>query len=178
MFAGPLLNRFRNFAPEPHEPPSTASSRPNARPRRIRATTPIRAHWQEILRIAASIKTGAVSASLIMRQLASYPRQNGVAAALRPRRAGQMLALTRPSMLPSVILNTSAPGAYLAFAAQGLAYVLPYRRFADTLANANARLGADAVRYSFIAVDFHNLLFAGLDRRTGTQELRTAKSPQ
>lgn len=43
----------------------------------------IRAHWQEILRIAASIKTGAVSASLIMRQLASYPRQNGVAAALR-----------------------------------------------------------------------------------------------
>ena len=43
----------------------------------------IRAHWQEILRIAASIKTGSVSASLIMRQLASYPRQNGVAAALR-----------------------------------------------------------------------------------------------
>jgi TnpA family transposase len=43
----------------------------------------IRAHWQEILRIAASIKTGAVSASLIMRQLASFPRQNGVAAALR-----------------------------------------------------------------------------------------------
>lgn len=25
----------------------------------------------------------------------------------------------------------------------------PYRRFADTLANANARLGADADRYSF-----------------------------
>jgi TnpA family transposase len=43
----------------------------------------IRAHWQEMLRIAASIKTGAVSASLIMRQLASFPRQNGVAAALR-----------------------------------------------------------------------------------------------
>ena len=43
----------------------------------------IRAHWQEILRIAASIKTGAVSASLIMRQLASFPRQNCVAAALR-----------------------------------------------------------------------------------------------
>jgi TnpA family transposase len=43
----------------------------------------IRAHWQEILRIAASIRTGTVTASLIMRQLASYPRQNGVAAALR-----------------------------------------------------------------------------------------------
>jgi len=43
----------------------------------------IRAHWSEILRIIASIRTGTVTASLIMRQLASYPRQNGVAAALR-----------------------------------------------------------------------------------------------
>lgn len=43
----------------------------------------IRAHWQDTLRVAASIRTGTVTASLIMRQLASYPRQNGVAAALR-----------------------------------------------------------------------------------------------
>ena len=43
----------------------------------------IRAHWTDILRVAASIRTGTVTASLIMRQLASYPRQNGVAAALR-----------------------------------------------------------------------------------------------
>jgi len=43
----------------------------------------IRAHWPEILRVATSIRTGTVTASLIMRQLASYPRQNGVAAALR-----------------------------------------------------------------------------------------------
>jgi TnpA family transposase len=43
----------------------------------------IRAHWPEILRVAASIRTGSVTASLIMRQLAAYPRQNGVATALR-----------------------------------------------------------------------------------------------
>ena len=43
----------------------------------------IRAHWADILRIVASIRSGAVTASLIMRQLAAYPRQNGVAAALR-----------------------------------------------------------------------------------------------
>jgi TnpA family transposase len=43
----------------------------------------IRAHWSEILRIIASIRTGTVTASLIMRQLASYPRQNGLATALR-----------------------------------------------------------------------------------------------
>jgi len=43
----------------------------------------IRAYWSEILRIVASIRAGTVSPSVIMRQLASYPRQNGVAAALR-----------------------------------------------------------------------------------------------
>jgi hypothetical protein len=47
------------------------------------------------------------------------------------------------------------------FAAQWLAYALPYRRFARTLAGACARLGADAVRYSFTVVDFHHLLLAG-----------------
>ena len=43
----------------------------------------IRAHWAEILRIIASIRAGTVAPSVIMRQLASYPRQNGVATALR-----------------------------------------------------------------------------------------------
>jgi hypothetical protein len=58
---------------------------------------------------------------------------------------------------------------YLAFAAQWLAYALPYRRFAVILADANARLGADAVCYSFIVVNLHHLLFAGFYRRTRIQ---------
>ena len=48
------------------------------------------------------------------------------------------------------------------FAAQWLACTLPCRRFADILADAGARLGADVVRYSFIVVDLHHLLLAGL----------------
>src|SRR5271156_5482496 len=40
--------------------------------------------------------------------------------------------------------------------------MLPCRRFADVLADACARLGADVDRYSFIAVDFHHILLAGL----------------
>jgi hypothetical protein len=36
------------------------------------------------------------------------------------------------------------------------------RRFAAVLADANARLGADVDRYSFIVVDLHHLLLAGL----------------
>jgi hypothetical protein len=47
------------------------------------------------------------------------------------------------------------------FAAQRLACTLPYRRFADILAVACARLGVDVGRYSFI-VDLHHLLLAGL----------------
>jgi TnpA family transposase len=34
----------------------------------------IRAHWQEILRLAASIRQGTVTASLILRKLGGYPR--------------------------------------------------------------------------------------------------------
>ena len=48
---------------------------------------------------------------------------------------------------------------------------VPYRRFADTLASANARIGADADRYSFTVVDSHLLLFAGFDRRTINQDI-------
>jgi hypothetical protein len=50
----------------------------------------------------------------------------------------------------------------ITFVAQWLAYALPCRRFAPALADGNARLGADVVRYSFIAVDLHHLLVAGL----------------
>ena len=39
--------------------------------------------WEEVLRLAASIRHGTVTASLIIRKLASYPRQNSLHAALR-----------------------------------------------------------------------------------------------
>src|SRR5215469_11325929 len=51
---------------------------------------------------------------------------------------------------------------HFSIAAQWLACTFPCRRFADILADACARLGADAGRYSFIAVDLHHLLLAGL----------------
>lgn len=40
-------------------------------------------NWDEILRLAASIKNGTVTASLIVKKIGSYPRQNGLAVALR-----------------------------------------------------------------------------------------------
>jgi len=43
----------------------------------------IRDHWDDLLRLAASIRTGAVSAAVMLRRLGAYPRQNGLALALR-----------------------------------------------------------------------------------------------
>ena len=43
----------------------------------------IQDHWPDILRLIMSIKTGMVTASVILRKLAAYPRQNGLALALR-----------------------------------------------------------------------------------------------
>lgn len=43
----------------------------------------IQLHWNEILRLATSIRQGTVTASLMLRKLGSYPRQNGLAVALR-----------------------------------------------------------------------------------------------
>src|SRR5262245_51284555 len=73
-------------------------------------------------------------------------------------------------------------------AAQWLACTFPCRRFADILAVACARLGADVVRYTFIVVDLHHLLLAGLPahlcenssarraRRNISKKLRTMES--
>lgn len=44
-------------------------------------TKHVRAYWDDILRLASSIKQGTVIASLMLRKLGSYPRQNGLAMA-------------------------------------------------------------------------------------------------
>jgi TnpA family transposase len=43
----------------------------------------IREHWDDLLRLTSSVRTGTVTASLILKKLASYPRQNGLSVALR-----------------------------------------------------------------------------------------------
>ena len=43
----------------------------------------IESQWEELLRLATSIRQGTVTASLVLRKLAAYPRQNGLALGLR-----------------------------------------------------------------------------------------------
>ena len=59
-------------------------------------------------------------------------------------------------------VNNVGTRVHNAFAARWLAYTLPYRRFAVILADHCARIGGDVGCYSFIAVDFHHILLAGL----------------
>lgn len=40
-------------------------------------------HWDDLLRLATSVRIGTVPASLMLRRLGSYPRQNGLVLALR-----------------------------------------------------------------------------------------------
>ncbi|WP_146220760.1 Tn3 family transposase, partial [Gluconacetobacter entanii] len=40
-------------------------------------------HWDDVIRLATSIRTGVTSASLMLERLGSYPRANGLALALR-----------------------------------------------------------------------------------------------
>jgi TnpA family transposase len=43
----------------------------------------ITAHWGDVLRLTTSVRTGVVSAALMLKRLGAYPRQNGLALALR-----------------------------------------------------------------------------------------------
>ena len=46
-------------------------------------TGQIATHWDEVLRLTTSVRTGTVTASLILGKLAAYPRRNGLAWALK-----------------------------------------------------------------------------------------------
>ena len=59
-------------------------------------------------------------------------------------------------------VNNVGTRIYNRFTAQWLAYTIPHRRFTDVLTGACARIGGDVDCYSFIAVDFHHILLAGL----------------
>jgi TnpA family transposase len=43
----------------------------------------ITAQWDDVLRLTTSVRTGTVSASLLLKRLGAYPRQNGLALTLR-----------------------------------------------------------------------------------------------
>lgn len=91
VFAACAILGYR-FAPRIRDLPSKRlyAFNPSAAPAHLRAMiggkinqTIITRNWPDILRIAATIAAGSVAPSQILRKLASYPRQNELATALR-----------------------------------------------------------------------------------------------
>jgi TnpA family transposase len=77
--------RIRDLADKRLHPFEKASSYPAREPLigdRINVGQ-LESQWEELLRLATSIRQGTVTASLVLRKLAPYPRQNGLAWGLR-----------------------------------------------------------------------------------------------
>src|SRR5437764_15043734 len=102
----------------------------------------------------------AIAERSIARSPGSRARSFCTCQVLRPRRVVRTLRWRVRNVLPSALETASAPGDWLSRLNGWPA--LPCRRFVGVLTDANARLGADVDRYSFIVVDLHHLLLAGL----------------
>jgi hypothetical protein len=76
-----------------------------------------------------------------------------------PGRAGARITL--PSVLPSMILNTSAPETILFSRLNGWPMRSPVNASPASSQMPPHDSGASVVRYTFTARDFHSLLFAG-----------------
>jgi len=70
--------------------------------------------------------------------------------------------ITRPNVLPSDSGTSSAPRFTDSIAARWLAYASLCRRFTSALASSHARLEVNVVRYTFIVMESHHVLLAGL----------------
>lgn len=68
------LHLFREMRPGPNIAPLAAQAIDEQL---------ITSHWEDIVRLATSIRTGVTSASTMLERLGSYPRANGLAMALR-----------------------------------------------------------------------------------------------
>lgn len=100
---------------------------------------------------------------LVRREISRFPRKERPCVPGSSTTPGSRGARARaPLHVAFRVLNRVGTRNYTTIAAQWLARTFPYRRVADHLAVACAQLGADVVRYSFIVVDLHHLLLAGL----------------
>ena len=85
-------------------------------------------NWDEILRLAASIKVGTVTPSVILRRLAAYPRQNALAKALREiGREGCMGSRNLTDAAPSLRRGGSDSTVARTCRATGEAFLVPAR---------------------------------------------------
>src|SRR5919108_5353715 len=91
----------------------------------------------------------------------SRPRSFCTCQVLRPRRAARILRWCVRNVLPSALETASAPGDWLS-RLNGWPMPSPTDASSASLRTPTHGSGADVDRYSFIVVDLHHLLLAGL----------------
>ena len=121
----------------------------------LRRASPASAH-----RLPDADRTGLRRRST-QRPPGSRPRSVRTCQGLRPRRADRLLAMTHAIVLPSAGQTASALRTKLS-RLDGWPVRSPADASRPASRRTHARLGADVGRYSFIAVDLHHLLLAGL----------------
>ena len=82
-------------------------------------------HWDELLRLVTSIRSGTVTASAMLRRLSAYPRQNGLALALRDvldaeLSAGDAIEITLPEVVAEADEVLVAGSLFIAGAARSI----------------------------------------------------------
>jgi TnpA family transposase len=126
--------------------------------------------WDEMRRVASSIRHGTVSARLLMRKLAAYPRQNQVARALtemgKLERTAYLLEYFRDEALRRRVLIGLNKGEAL----HALARQLFFGRLGELRDRANA--GSDASG-QLPSLDFWRPLLPGI-RSTSPKRLRSS----
>jgi hypothetical protein len=130
---------------------------------------PVRAPVDQRRRLLAfPLRTKIAFASLAGHETSRFPRKDHPHVPGSPTTPGRPGTHARaPVRVVFRDLKRVGTQNSISFAAQWLACALPCRRFAVTLAGANARLGSRWFRYAYLVEDLHPLLTAGLPAHSG-----------
>jgi TnpA family transposase len=123
----------------------------------------IEENWDEILRLAASIRAGTVAPSAAMRRLAAYPRQNALAKALREIGCVERTLFTLDWITDPALRRRSNAGLNKGEARNALARTLFFHRHGEirdrTFENQSYR--ASGLNLAVAAVILWNTIYLG-----------------
>ncbi len=128
-------------------------------------------HRLRLLTFPMRTSSGSVPFWPITRPPGSRARSVHACQGLRPRRVERTLAISRPVVLPSTAGTVSAPRTSPFSRLHGWPACSPVNASRTASRLPAHELGANADRYSFIVMDFHHLLLAGLYRRSPAKDI-------
>ena len=164
-FASPHCSRSHRFPPST-PPRASPCCSPTSSVLPVSLTSPARTSSASALRLPDAGRR-CIPPPPVKLEISRFPRKERACMPGSPTTPGRPRACdSARRRLAFRYTDSVGTRNQFSFAARWLACTYPCRRFADILAHACARLGADVVRYSFIAVDLHHLLLTGLPAHT------------